>query len=67
MTSIEFVIWMKGIVVASNNYNIDPSTWDIIKDKLDIIEDNNPQFTTFKTYVPLNPLYFTTTTCSDKK
>lgn len=38
MTSEEFVIWMKGIVVASNNYNITPATWDEIKETLDKVE-----------------------------
>ena len=39
MTSKEFVIWMKGIVAASNNYNISPATWDEIKEQLEKVKD----------------------------
>jgi hypothetical protein len=58
MTSNEFVIWMKGIVVASNNYNITPSTWDEIKENLKNVKDNIPISNTghqvFNTYTALH-------------
>jgi len=58
MTSNEFVIWMKGIVVASNNYNITPATWDEIKETLKNVDDNIPLSSTkhqvFNTYTALH-------------
>ncbi len=58
MTSNEFVIWMKGIVVASNNYNITPATWDEIKENLKNVKDGIPLSSTkhqvFNTYTELN-------------
>jgi hypothetical protein len=44
MTSSEFVIWLKGFVVASNNYNLTPSAWDELKIKLNEVKDNKPIF-----------------------
>jgi len=40
MTSIEFVIWLKGFVAATNNYNVTPKQWDDIKDKLGEVKDD---------------------------
>ena len=58
MTSNEFVIWMKGIVVASNNYNITPSTWDEIKENLKDVNNNIPISNTkhqlFQLYTPIS-------------
>lgn len=34
MNSTEFVIWLKGFVVASNNYNLTPQAWDTLKSEL---------------------------------
>ena len=57
MTSNEFVIWMKGIVVASNNYNISPAAWDEIKENLKTINDGIPLSNTshqvFNSYIPI--------------
>lgn len=58
MTSNEFVIWMKGIVVASNNYNISPAAWDEIKENLKTVNDGIPLSSTkhqvFNTYTELH-------------
>ena len=42
MTSKEFVIWLKGFVAGSNNYNLTPKGWDEVKEKLDSVVDANP-------------------------
>ena len=34
MNSKEFVIWLKGFIAASNNYNITPKQYDELKDTL---------------------------------
>jgi len=39
MTSKEFVIWLRGFVAASHNYNITPKQWDELKDTLKTVED----------------------------
>ena len=41
MTSKEFVIWMRGFVAGSNNYNLTPKGWDEVKEKLSTITDTN--------------------------
>ena len=40
MTPNEFVIWLKGFVQASNNYNITPKQWDDIREQLDKVKTN---------------------------
>lgn len=42
MTSKEFVIWLKGFVAGSNNYNLTPKGWDEVREKLDSVVDTNP-------------------------
>jgi hypothetical protein len=39
MTSRDFVIWLKGFVAGSNNFNLTPSGWDEVKNQLNKIED----------------------------
>lgn len=39
MTSNEFVIWLKGFVAASNNWNLTPAAWQELKDKLDKVKE----------------------------
>jgi hypothetical protein len=41
MTNRDFVIWMKGFVMACNEYAPTPKQWDTIKDQLDNISDND--------------------------
>jgi len=64
MTSKEFVIWMKGIVAASNNYNVTPNTWDMIKETLEKVEDDEPQIQFFP-YTQIRGINYTETR-SDK-
>lgn len=40
MTSKEFVIWLKGFVAGSNNYNLTPSGWEALKNNLEQVEDD---------------------------
>lgn len=35
MNSTEFVIWLKGFVAASNNYNLTPGGWETLKNELE--------------------------------
>ena len=39
MTSKEFVIWLKGFVAGSSNYNLTPKGWDEVKQQLNNITD----------------------------
>jgi hypothetical protein len=70
MTSKEFVIWLKGFVTASNNYNLTPAAWDQLKKKLETVDDSIPMGgilsdnNTFKVHNDLG--YFVTTTTNDK-
>lgn len=41
MTSKEFVIWFKGFVAGSNNFNLTPRGWDEVREKLDSVTDTN--------------------------
>lgn len=34
MTEHEFIIWLKGFIAGSNNFNLTPAGWDELKDKL---------------------------------
>lgn len=34
MNSADFVIWLKGFVAASNNYNLTPAGWETLKEEL---------------------------------
>lgn len=48
MTNREFVIWLKGFIAASNNYNITPAQFDELKDTLSKVEDEvKPQIQFF--------------------
>jgi wyosine [tRNA(Phe)-imidazoG37] synthetase (radical SAM superfamily) len=64
MTSKEFVIWMKGIVAASNNYNISPAAWDEIKEQLEKVKDNESSVQIFP-YTQIRGINYTETR-SDK-
>ena len=39
MKSKEFVIWLKGFVAGSNNFNLTPAGWDTLKDELEKVDD----------------------------
>jgi hypothetical protein len=41
MTPKEFVIWFQGFVTASNNYNLTPNAWDVLKEKLNTVNLEN--------------------------
>jgi hypothetical protein len=40
MSSKEFVIWLKGFIAASNNYNVTPKQFDELKDTLSKVNDS---------------------------
>jgi len=42
MTSKEFVLWLKGFTDGVHEYNISPKQWDILKDKLAEVKDEEP-------------------------
>lgn len=39
MTSKEFVIWLKGFTEGVHEYNVTPKQWDILKEKLETVND----------------------------
>jgi len=39
MTSQEFVTWFKGFVAGSNNYNLTPQGWGVVKENLAKVSD----------------------------
>jgi hypothetical protein len=41
MTSRDFVIWLKGFVMACNEYTPTPKQWDAIQDQLNEVSDND--------------------------
>lgn len=43
MTPEQFVIWLKGFVVASNNYNLTPKAWDELKEQLNKVNSSISQ------------------------
>ena len=64
MTSKEFVIWLQGFTEGVHQYNITPMQWDILKDKLEKVNDESsynkhPPYVDGKGHP--NPYYFTTT------
>jgi hypothetical protein len=55
MTSNEFVIWLKGFVAGSNNFNLTPAGWDEVKEQLEKVNDNIfPGYVTTTTYDKLD-------------
>ena len=45
MTSKEFVLWLKGFSEGVHEYNITPKQWDILKDKLaEVKDEETPSF-----------------------
>ena len=39
MTSKEFVLWFKGFTEGVHEYNITPKQWDLLKEKLEQVSD----------------------------
>jgi hypothetical protein len=39
MTSKEFVLWLKGFTDGVHEFNITPKQWDILKEKLEQVSD----------------------------
>jgi hypothetical protein len=39
MTSKEFVIWLKGFTEGVHDFNITPKQWDLLKERLSEVED----------------------------
>lgn len=44
MTSAEFVIWFKGFVAGSNSYNLTPAGWEVVKEQLEKVLDEEKAF-----------------------
>lgn len=42
MTSKEFVQWLKGFTDGVHEYNITPKQWDLLKEKLEEVKDEEP-------------------------
>lgn len=39
MTSKEFIIWLKGFIAGSNNYNLTPQGWTTLQEELSKVND----------------------------
>jgi len=39
MTSQQFILWLRGFTEGVHEFNITPKQWDILKEKLDEVED----------------------------
>ena len=39
MTSREFIIWLRGFIAGSNNYNLTPTGWEALKSNLEQVND----------------------------
>ena len=65
MTSKEFVIWLRGFIAASNNYNITPAQFDELKDTLLKVEDEIKPQIQFFPYTKIRGMNYTETR-SDK-
>ena len=60
MTSQEFVIWLKGFTEGVHEYNVTPKQWDLLKERLSEVEEDEEfeetpsfPFGTPNTYRPL--------------
>jgi len=42
MNSKEFVLWLKGFTDGVHEYNITPKQWDLLKEKLEEVKDEEP-------------------------
>ena len=42
MTSKEFVIWLKGFTEGVHDFNITPKQWDLLKAKIEEVNDEQP-------------------------
>lgn len=40
MTSKEFVLWLKGFTEGVHEFNVTPKQWDLLKDKLEQVSDD---------------------------
>lgn len=40
MTSKEFVIWLKGFTEGVHDFNVTPKQWDLMKERLEEVDDN---------------------------
>jgi hypothetical protein len=40
MTSKEFIIWLRGFIAGSSNYNLTPTGWEALKSNLEKVDDN---------------------------
>lgn len=41
MTSKEFIIWLKGFVAGSNNYQLTPQGWNTVKEELEKVDKDD--------------------------
>lgn len=52
MTSKEFVLWLKGFSEGVHEFNITPKQWDLLKDKLAEVKDDDTKSSPFPFGVP---------------
>jgi hypothetical protein len=61
MTSKEFVIWLKGFTEGVHEYNVTPKQWDVLKEKLETVNDEPISYK-----IELDKLGLNTTTTKQK-
>lgn len=44
MTSKEFIIWLRGFIAASHEYNLTPKGWETLKEQLGKVDDSAVDF-----------------------
>ena len=77
MTQNEFIQWMKGFTEGVHEYNITPKQWDLLKERLSEVNDNDDEYIetpgtfqdhTIQSYTPYwspyNPFHVTSLTGS---
>lgn len=61
MTSKEFVLWLKGFTEGVHEYNVTPKQWDVLKEKLETVNDEPISYK-----IELDKLGLNTTTTKQK-
>jgi hypothetical protein len=54
MTSRDFCIWLKGVVVASHHFNLTPKAWECVRAELELVNDDINQVSETK-IIPVTP------------
>jgi hypothetical protein len=56
MTSHEFVIWLKGVIVGAAKYQPTSEQWKAIRDQIELVDNIPPTQKTIKQLLTENPI-----------